>query len=509
LDHNPICPSGLFCARFVEEALSALVHQSAIAATKKEKTEESMRSKNPWRRFEAGGLVLIFGAVAIFWHDALVTIFYPRQGSTMNFKSADHKAFSTFATSSSNQTKSIGADQKNITKNTTSYISLKKKSSSSDHENITTANATSSSNQTKSIGADQKNITKNTTSYVGLKTKSTSADDENITTNATSSSNPTKSIGAGQKNTTKNANLARNSTKKSTSCCYHSKVNLTQKFTRKFFDDTRKNDVAHAGIWNGKEYDEWKNVVYPAIMNYSNYCEREWRKFILGGASGMYIRTELNTYTKHSVSRRYGFVPDQADMPRVLILGDSISGGTWEVFSKLFSNSSIANFHGPPDNCGGFSRYSAFLTSWLGECPWDVIQFNVGMHFHLKPNESMDSSYREGLAMVVEQLRRHSPAASLVFAFTTPSPFDSNDTTPDEATCVNYHHFHKKGFVSKLNDIARDFVSSMNITINDRYQAILPFIGQQQRPCDIHFNEAGYKLIAKQDISVISKLLSK
>merc|ERR1712032_19729 len=109
----------------------------------------------------------------------------------------------------------------------------------------------------------------------------------------------------------------------------------------------------------------------------------------------------------------------------------------------------MGNLHGPPDNCGGFGHYSENLLSWLGECPWDVIQFNVGMHFHGDYNIS--ERYQEGLTMVVEKLRRHSPDASIIFALTTPSPFDSNDTTPDEATCTNYHRFHKIGFVSKLN----------------------------------------------------------
>jgi len=69
--------------------------------------------------------------------------------------------------------------------------------------------------------------------------------------------------------------------------------------------------------------------------------------------------------------------------PRVLFLGDSISRAT---FTRLVNHSwSDSVYLAEPDvNCWGFDRYfqNNSLHEWLGPCSWDVIQFNVGAHFH-------------------------------------------------------------------------------------------------------------------------------
>lgn len=71
-------------------------------------------------------------------------------------------------------------------------------------------------------------------------------------------------------------------------------------------------------------------------------------------------------------------IEDQAGLPRVLLLGDSISMGyTVAVRSELQGK---ANVHRPPTNCGPTTTGLANLEKWLGEKPWDVIHFNWGLH---------------------------------------------------------------------------------------------------------------------------------
>ena len=322
-------------------------------------------------------------------------------------------------------------------------------------------------------------------------------------------------------------------------CCYYADISLNEKFTQDFFEQQRKLNKA-VTPWKGTEYEEWitisrqifhedddtfthtSNLTTSASSNAPataddaerhQYCRTEWQKFILGGVSGFYLRTYMTQLLTHQddVNGSFRFVHDNPDLPRILFLGDSISRGIGVETYNMFHPLGIANIHGAPDNCGGFERYDSHLTQWLGICTWDVIQFNVGMHFHPKRTTANSSTtqqqYKDSIVRIVTKLREHSPNADIVVALTTPSPYDSNDTYPDTATCKNYNLFHKGGFVTSLNKWARQLAPKLNVTINDRYQSIQPFLGKYQRPCDVHFKLEGYQHLAKQDWGVISNLI--
>ena len=126
-----------------------------------------------------------------------------------------------------------------------------------------------------------------------------------------------------------------------------------------------------------------------------------------------------------------------------------------------------------------------------------------------------NNNIKSGLEKVIFQFRNHSPNATIIFAYTTPSPLDSNSNfttiTPlvnRSLECKNYNKFHSKGFVSKLNDIAKNVsLQNDNVIINDRYSTIFPVLDKYQKPCDIHFIDKGYQLLAKHDWELFSKIL--
>ncbi len=125
-------------------------------------------------------------------------------------------------------------------------------------------------------------------------------------------------------------------------------------------------------------------------------------------------------------------VADVAGLPRVLIIGDSISiGYTREVRQRLAGR---ANVHRPPDNCGPTIFGLEQLDGWLGAGPWDVVYFNFGLHdlkfldangTYIVPGPqdrplASPEEYAANLRAIVERLRR--TGARLVFATTTPVP---------------------------------------------------------------------------------------
>jgi len=245
-------------------------------------------------------------------------------------------------------------------------------------------------------------------------------------------------------------------------------------------------------------------------MNKSTFsvesCAAYWMFTVLDEVSGFYLRLAFDHLLKSEITEEmpsFAYVPS-SPYPKCLVLGDSISRGIWVETQRIAKNNSLKlSVQGAPTNCGGFANYKKRLSHWLGTCEWDVVQFNVGMHYH-----SLNmTEYTDELTMVVNEIRTHSPAAHIIFALTTPSPFDSNATWPNKETCKNYNNFHKSGFVQTLNNEASVSLRKMNVTINDRYSIVQPMLGHHQRPCDVHYTKGGYELMAMHDLDIFSNIL--
>jgi len=124
-------------------------------------------------------------------------------------------------------------------------------------------------------------------------------------------------------------------------------------------------------------------------------------------------------------------VPEDRLLPRVLIMGDSISlGYTWEV-RKLLAGK--ANVQHPDVNCWSTEFGLEHVKQWLGEKHWDVIYFNFGLHDlkylddkgrYVTPDKGKQvasiKQYQANLRRIVANLQ--STGAKLIFATTTPVP---------------------------------------------------------------------------------------
>ncbi|MFZ9091927.1 MAG: SGNH/GDSL hydrolase family protein, partial [Planctomycetaceae bacterium] len=127
-------------------------------------------------------------------------------------------------------------------------------------------------------------------------------------------------------------------------------------------------------------------------------------------------------------------VVDTPGLPRVLLIGDSISIGYTVPVRTLLQGK--ANVHRPLTNCGPTSKGLAEIEQWLGDGKWDLIHFNWGLHDlkYLGPNggnladpAATDSvqqvppaEYEKNLRLLVERLKK--TGAKLVWRTTTPVP---------------------------------------------------------------------------------------
>lgn len=184
---------------------------------------------------------------------------------------------------------------------------------------------------------------------------------------------------------------------------------------------------------------------------------------------------------------RFALPPDDPALPRVLLIGDSISAGYAGTVRELLQGQ--ASVHRIPDNGGATDRGLLMLDDWLGTGRWDVIHFNFGLH-DIKLNDAdqlrtAPEDYPKNLREIIRRLR--ATGARLVFATSTPVPGTLKKTGPRRRTAD----------LVAYNAAAREAMAAEKIPVNDLYAVALPRIGELQLPIDVHFNAQGYRVLGE------------
>jgi len=196
---------------------------------------------------------------------------------------------------------------------------------------------------------------------------------------------------------------------------------------------------------------------------------------------------------------RQEFLPieDNPNLPRVLIIGDSISMGyTLPVRKKLEGE---ANVHRPPMNCGPTSRGVQHLDEWLGDGDWDVIHFNFGLH-DLKIMEDIGkhqvsiTEYEDNLEQMVARMKQ--TGAELIWASTTPVPDPVNGPERRQEDVLRY------------NNVAAAVMREHSVATDDLYGFALPQLSVIQLPENVHFSPEGYEVLARQVSESIRQALA-
>jgi len=216
------------------------------------------------------------------------------------------------------------------------------------------------------------------------------------------------------------------------------------------------------------------------------------------------------------VAKEFAPIVDDPKLPRVLIIGDSVSVAyTLDVRKNL---AGVANVHRIAAN-GGSTRTALGdygLIRWLkpGE-KWDVIHFNEGLHdlsYRFpddrdkndkgeyasptnggRPNVSPEQ-YEKNLRLIVARLKQ--TGAKLIFASTTPVP---------EADAAKY----VKDSELPYNVAAKKVMTDEGVAWNDLWAAVKPRQDQLQGKRNVHFMASGSAVLAKQVAEAITRELPK
>lgn len=199
---------------------------------------------------------------------------------------------------------------------------------------------------------------------------------------------------------------------------------------------------------------------------------------------------------KKKVDPAFDPVKDDPKLPRVLIIGDSISIGYTPATRKLLAGK--ANVHRIMENGGPTDNGTAKIKKWLGESKWDVIHFNWGLHdikLGTGKHQVPIDQYEKNLRDLVKIMKATN--AKLIWATTTPVP--EGKTNPPR----------KNSDVVEYNKVAKKIMDENGVAINDLYAFALPQLEKIQLPVNVHFTAKGSEALADRVAAAIEKALVK
>jgi hypothetical protein len=186
---------------------------------------------------------------------------------------------------------------------------------------------------------------------------------------------------------------------------------------------------------------------------------------------------------------------DETNLPRVLLIGDSISRDYYPGVEKRLAGKAYV----------GRLSTSAFLSDpalpqeikmVLGAYKFDVIHFNNGMHGW----QHSETEYQRAFPNFLETIRQWAPDAKLIWATTTPLKV-SPKLPPHNQTQATDER------IAARNTIALKCVQAKGIPVDDLNALVR---GHPEYHSDnVHFNAGGIDLEAAQVAAEIEPLLKR
>ncbi len=199
-------------------------------------------------------------------------------------------------------------------------------------------------------------------------------------------------------------------------------------------------------------------------------------------------------------------IKDVPGLPRVLIIGDSISiGYTLPTRAALKGK---ANVHRPRTNCGPTTRGLTGIDEWLGDGKWDVIHFNWGLHDlkymgpkgeNLVPKEKgghqqvPPAEYEKNLDTLVKRMKQ--TGAKLIWRNTTPVPPGSQGRYVGDS--------------AKYNEIAARVMKKHGVPTHDLFTVSKERMKEIMLPANVHYTKEGYEVLGKDVAKRIEQALAE
>lgn len=181
------------------------------------------------------------------------------------------------------------------------------------------------------------------------------------------------------------------------------------------------------------------------------------------------------------------------DLPRALLVGDSITRAYYPAVQKLLAAKAncaryaTSKFLSNPD-------FLAELGILLKRYPFAVIHINNGLHGW----DYTEAEYTQGLITLLATLKRDAPHATVIWCMTTPVRQGKQLTQMDA----------KNQRVIKRNQIAATIMGREKISINNLYKTMKDHPEYHARD-GVHYNHKGKTLQAKYVADIVGTALTE
>lgn len=232
------------------------------------------------------------------------------------------------------------------------------------------------------------------------------------------------------------------------------------------------------------------SVTYADIRNRVTKDGNEW------------LGSEMKEFLSHKLEET-NIVYEEKTMPKVLLLGDSISEGYRGYVSEHYSG--VVDVMWQSENVRFTTYFLRNIDEWAQKLKVgtnvDVVIFNVGLWdlAYVGEDEPLVSveEYQKNLQRICYKLKQHFCNAGIVFATTTPVLENG------------LYSFHRKNQdIIRYNEAAVKVASEQRIEVLDLYKE-----ATELTECDYadwtHFNEQGYRYLAQKVIAEIDAQLLK
>ncbi len=196
-------------------------------------------------------------------------------------------------------------------------------------------------------------------------------------------------------------------------------------------------------------------------------------------------------------------IQDEAGLPRVLLIGDSISIGYTIPTRELLKGK--ANVHRIPTNGGPTINGLKEIEKWLGKEKWDIIHLNWGLHdlkyMDAASGERVDPSkgtiqvplaeYEKNLRQLTQRLKQ--TGAKLIWCTTTPVP---------EGSAARI-----AGDEKKYNAVAAKIMAEEGVSVNDLCSFAQEKMATIGLPANVHYSVEGYRVLATRVAAAIEAQL--
>ena len=180
------------------------------------------------------------------------------------------------------------------------------------------------------------------------------------------------------------------------------------------------------------------------------------------------------------------------NLPRVLLMGDSILGGYGkQVSAALDGKANVDAWINP--YCQASYRLDEMIAEVLASGPYDVVHFNMGLHGWQK-GRIPEGQFEPLTRKLVEAFRKGAPKARLIWASSTPVTVKGKPGELDpEINPVIVEH----------NRMAAAVMKDMNVPVNDLYSLLSGKLALA-RGDQFHWTAPAYKILTDAVVAAVT-----